>query len=58
MGMLRAIPASHMLFETVFRFIAYGFHEWRESRYGINYVLDFISLSILMKTMIKILSTE
>ncbi len=30
--------------------------EWRKSRYGINYVLDFINLSILMKTRNKILS--
>ncbi len=48
--------SSHAIWNTIPNDSLWS-SEWRKSRYGINYVLDFINVSILMKTRNKILST-
>lgn len=46
---------SHAIWNSIPNYCLWS-SEWRKSRYGINYVLDFINLSILMTTRNKILS--
>lgn len=47
--------SSHAIWNSIPNYCLWS-SEWRKSRYGINYVLDFINLYTLMKTRNKILS--